>query len=40
MVDDIGGALLAVMAIALARALTGFDARTPRGLSAARPAPA
>ena len=39
-VDDIGGALLAVMAIALARALTGFDARTPRGLSAARPAPA
>ena len=39
-VDDIGGALLAVMAIALARALTGFDARTPRRLSTARPAPA
>jgi len=28
------------MAIALARALTGFDARTPRRLSTARPAPA
>jgi hypothetical protein len=39
-VDDIGGALLAVMAIALARALTGFDARNPRRLSTARPAPA
>ena len=39
-VDDIGGALLAVMAVALARALTGFDARTPRRLSTARPAPA
>jgi hypothetical protein len=39
-VDDIGGALLAVMAIALARALTGFDARTPRRLSTTRPAPA
>ena len=39
-VDDIGGALLAVMAIALARALTGFDAPTPRRLSTARPAPA
>jgi len=39
-IDDIGGALLAVMAIALARALTGFDARTPRRLSTARPAPA
>ena len=39
-VDDIGGALLAVMAIALARALTGFDARTRRRLSTARPAPA
>jgi hypothetical protein len=39
-VDDIGGAILAVMAIALARALTGFDARTPRRLSTARPAPA
>ena len=31
-VNYIGGALLAVMAIALARALTGFDARTPRRL--------
>jgi hypothetical protein len=39
-VDDIGGAILAVMAIALASALTGFDARTPRRLSTARPAPA
>ena len=39
-VDDIGGALLAVMAIALARALTGFDARARRRLSTARPAPA
>lgn len=39
-VDDIGGALLAVMAIALARALTGFDARTPRRLPTTRPAPA
>jgi hypothetical protein len=39
-VDDIGGAVLAVMAIALARAMTGFDARTPRRLPTAKPAPA
>jgi PAP2 superfamily len=39
-VDDIGGVILAVMAVGLARALTGFDARTPRRLSTAKPAPA
>jgi hypothetical protein len=39
-VDDIGGVVLAVMAIGLARALTGFDARNPRRLSTAKPAPA
>jgi hypothetical protein len=39
-VDDVGGVILAVMAVGLARALTGFDARTPRRLSTAKPAPA
>ena len=39
-VDDIGGVILAVMAVGLARALTGFDVRTPRRLSTAKPAPA
>jgi hypothetical protein len=28
------------MAVGLARALTGFDVRTPRRLSTAKPAPA
>jgi PAP2 superfamily protein len=39
-VDDIGGVILGAMAIVLARALTGFDVRTARRLSTAKPAPA
>jgi hypothetical protein len=39
-VDDLGGLVLGAMAIVLARALTGFDVRTTRRLSTAKPAPA
>jgi hypothetical protein len=39
-VDDIAGVALGAMAVALARALTGFDVRTARRLSTAKPAPA
>jgi hypothetical protein len=39
-VDDIAGLVLGAIAIVLARALTGFDVRTTRRLSTAKPAPA
>jgi hypothetical protein len=39
-IDDIGGAVLAVMALVLARALTGFDLRTARHVPAPSPTPA
>ena len=39
-IDDLGGLVLGAMAIALARALTGFDVRRARSLSTAKPAPA
>ncbi|MEA2248117.1 MAG: hypothetical protein QOH46_2646 [Solirubrobacteraceae bacterium] len=38
--DDVGGVVVAVMAIWLARVLTGFDLRTARALPAPNPAPA
>jgi hypothetical protein len=39
-VDDIGGVVLGAMALALARALTGFDLRTARRVPAPDPIPA
>jgi membrane-associated phospholipid phosphatase len=39
-VDDVGGVVLGVMAIALARALTGYDLRTARRVPTPNPIPA
>ena len=39
-VDDLGGLVIGVVAIALARVLTGFDLRAERRVSAPSPAPA
>jgi membrane-associated phospholipid phosphatase len=39
-VDDLGGLVLAAMAVALAKALSGFDVRTARRLSTAKAAAA
>jgi len=37
LLDDVGGLVIGVMALAMARALTGFDARTARRLPSMRP---